>query len=237
MSDINPYEPPGVDSHVSYRTPKARKTGVLDLPRNKVSTFYLLRDSGSINTKQKELNAPVVALDARGSTSRDHAQVILDPTNSTFTLIDRGSTYGSCVEIENEDGTTKQIFIIDLSKGDKSKNVQQRKQTFLFGSDNSTQANSPHEKITLDFSRKWKILLGTVNEKRRMYISDVIINDGNEIRYRRENFSGLGASPEKDDLIFRHDTLKQNTAREGFFQRTRVTYNSVLAWLGLRSRS
>lgn len=203
MNYINPYEAPGVnDSHVSYRTPKTGKSGVLDLPRDKVSTFYLLRESRRINTRQKELNAPVVALDARGSTSRDHAQVILDPNNSTFNLIDRGSTYGSCVEIENEDGTTEQIFIIDLSKGDKSKDVQQRKQTFLLGSGNSPQANSPHEKITLDFSRKWKILLGAVNEEKRMYMSDVIINDGNEIRYRRENFSGLGAPPRERRFDF-----------------------------------
>ena len=70
-----------------------------------------------------------------------------------------------------------------------------------------------------------------------MIISDIIINDGNEIRYRRENFQDLGGPPEKDDLIFRHDTLKQNTASEGFLQRTRETCNSVLAWLGLKSKS
>jgi hypothetical protein len=183
------------------------------------------------------LNAPAVALDIRGTTSRDHAQVILDPLNSTFTLIDRGSTYGSCVEIENEDGTKKQIFIIDLSKGDKSKDVKQRKQTFLLGSGDSPQANSSVEKITLDFSRKWRILLGAFDQRQRMLFSDVIINDGNEIRYRRKHFKGLNGPPKKDDLIFRHDTLKQNTASEGFLQRTRETCSSVLAWLGFKSKS
>jgi hypothetical protein len=54
MNNINPYAPLGVnDSHASYRTPKAGKSGVLDLPTDKVSNFYLLRESNSIQKSKK----------------------------------------------------------------------------------------------------------------------------------------------------------------------------------------
>lgn len=232
----NPYASPGnfalkASSSSAKQTKGIKFDGNYNLPKAEKLIVFIRRSNPNLSTNGgiHSQYGPLIT-HAKGSVSRDHAEISIDPPNKKFTISDRQSTYGSQVNLKDENGKgIKNIYVFDPGDTRDREARVSNYETGFFQERLPSNKDFFVDSVELDFSQPFSISLGSDGDLINLAY-DHIVNDGNEIVHIQTS-AGEKGGPSKisKKLLLAHNTLSTEAQEKGASVKTRSTFGSILA--------